>query len=610
MRPTLKSKLYLGFSFLFAVIVIIWIFSSVYIFKLSSDSDSIFRDNYKSVVAAKYLSLALDEMKDLQSRVFFDEKGEFDPDLYQQKINDFAKNLRDEENNITEAGERELVTNLKSSFEEYRSHFDKIRSDSLYKYRYYYFDLLREYTEVKRYISGISDLNMDAIIRKNSILKQTSSNAFLYISILGTVFFLISFTILMNFPRNVTEPLKELTRGIREIARKNYSHQLYINSGNEFGELAEAFNTMVIKLNEFEKSNLSKILFEKKRIEAIISNIRDAVIGLDENRNIIFANPAACELLNIPPAELIGKYAPDVAARNDLFQHMISDLVNNTYQTKEFSPMKIITGDKESYFAKDIFDVITQNNGNGEQQLVGHVIILKNITKFQEMDDAKTNFMATVSHELKNPIASARMNLKLLEDNRVGAMNDEQHTLLRNVRDELNRILKITGELLDLTQVETGNIQLHVQPVDPKVIVDYAIQSVRHQAEQKNIMIEQEIPAEVSLISADVEKTAWVLINFLNNAINYSDEKTKVILRVARSEKEATFSVRDFGPGIEEKYLDKIFERFFRVPGSTKTGTGLGLTISKEFISKQKGRIWVESTIGEGSTFYFTIPVA
>jgi two-component system, NtrC family, sensor histidine kinase KinB len=610
MNLKLQTKLYLGFSLLFFIIVIIWVFSSVYIFKLSSDSDAMLRDNYKSVVAMKDLSIALDEMKDIQSEYFFHKPSVYTDSIYSAKIRDFEKNLRAEENNITEVGEKEMVLNLTNSFYEYTNHFTSIRNDSTNVNRSYFFDLLQEYREVKKNITGISELNMDAIIKKNDRLKETSNRAFMYISIVGTVFFLVSFSILMNFPRNIADPVKELTRGIREIARKNYDQQLHINTKDEFEELANAFNTMAIKLNEYEKSNLYKILFEKERIETIIGNIRDAIIGLDEKKEIIFSNPVACELLGIPADELTGRNITEISLRNDLFRNIIKDLLNDTYKSKEFNPLKIIAGGKESYFTKEILDVYTTGTGEIEHQLIGHLIILKNITKFQELDDAKTNFIATVSHELKNPISSARLNIKLLEDARVGELNDEQKILLRNVREEVNRLLKITGELLDLTQVETGHIQLEIHPVDPREVIEYALQAVKYNAEQKKISISLDMPENVPLINADSEKTAWVLVNFLNNAIHYSGENNQIIMSIKREDKDVRFSVKDFGKGIESKYLDKIFERFFRIPGASESGTGLGLAISKEFITKQKGRIWVESNPGEGSTFYFTIPLA
>jgi PAS domain S-box-containing protein len=419
----------------------------------------------------------------------------------------------------------------------------------------------------------------------------------------------LSFTLLLNLPKNIANPVRELTQGIKEIARRNYDQQLHFHSRDEFGEVAEAFNTMAIKLNEFEKSNLSQILFEKKRIEAIISTMNDAIIGVDESSKVIFTNPVACDLLGLKPKDIVGQYAPDVAARNNLFQNIVRDLVDGSYKTKEFTPIKIVSAGRQSYFSKEISDVQITPTGGGDSAVIGHLIILRNITKFQELDDAKTSFIATISHELKNPIASARLNLKLLEDARIGNLNEDQSVIVRNIREEVVRLSKITGELLDLTQVETGNILLHTQATDPKEIVDYTLQAMSYQAEQNGIKMILNMSDNLQFVNADAEKTAWVLINLVNNAIHYSGTRREVILEVVAEEKAVKFSVRDFGNGIEEQYLDKVFEKFFKVPGSIQSGTGLGLAISKDFISKQKGQIWVESKPGEGSVFSFTLPV-
>jgi len=198
----------------------------------------------------------------------------------------------------------------------------------------------------------------------------------------------------------------------------------------------------------------------------------------------------------------------------------------------------------------------------------------------------------------------------LLEDTRVGELNKEQKSLLENVKEELGRLVKITGELLDLTQVESGNINLQPRPADPHEIIRYALNSIKYQADLKKITIKVNAQEHLPLINADVEKTAWVLINFINNAIHYSPQESTIIVDAEHEAKTVRFSVRDFGKGIEEQYLGKIFEKFFRVPGSSQDGTGLGLAISKEFIDKQKGTIWAESKPGEGSKFYFTLPVA
>ncbi|EKT4550738.1 HAMP domain-containing histidine kinase, partial [Flavobacterium psychrophilum] len=171
------------------------------------------------------------------------------------------------------------------------------------------------------------------------------------------------------------------------------------------------------------------------------------------------------------------------------------------------------------------------------------------------------------------------------------------------IQDDSQRLLKITGELLELSQVETGNIQLNIEKSNPYDIVYYATEAVKIQAEQKQIELVVEADEKLPNIKADKEKTAWVLINFLTNAIKYSSENSKIIVKLKQENNHIIFQVIDTGKGIDNRYKSKVFDKYFQIPGSHKLGTGLGLAISKEFIEAQNGTISVESELGLGSTF-------
>jgi NtrC-family two-component system sensor histidine kinase KinB len=203
------------------------------------------------------------------------------------------------------------------------------------------------------------------------------------------------------------------------------------------------------------------------------------------------------------------------------------------------------------------------------------------------------------------------MSLKLLNDERVGSLNTEQGQLVSHIKDDNDRLLKITSELLELSQVETGNIQLNFVPVNPMQIVDYAVTSIQFQAQQKQVQLAVLKDDNLPDVQADIEKTAWVLVNFLSNALRYSAEKSKIIIQVTQHKDLVEFSVKDFGKGIDETYQKRLFDRYFQVPtdGQNKSGSGLGLAISKDFINAQGGTIGVQSEIGAGSRFYFTLRV-
>jgi len=556
----LKAKLTVGIGFLFVVILVFGILGIVSINKLRSDADNILKNNYETLV---YDNNMLKDLDDLSTN--------------KQAYADFEANLTKQENNITEYGEGDATKQLRNGFEELK----KSPIDTI------------SYRQMRQAIQQINTLNQNAILRKHETAQKAASSAIFWLTIIFSVLTIISFTLTINFPDVISTPVKALAKGITEIANKNYKNRIYLDQEDEFKELADAINTMAEKLDEYENSNLAKITFEKRRIETIINQMRDGIIGFDENRNILFLNVVSEKMLGLKEKEIIGQYAPDVALKNDLMRRLLQD--------DDQHELKIYADNKESYFNKDILKV------SNEGKVIGEVIMLRNITPFHELNEAKTNFIATVSHELKTPISSIKMSLQLLQSNNTGLLNEEQALLIDSIKDDSNRLLKITGELLNMSQVETGNIQLNIQSCPPIDILNYAIEAVKVQAEQKQIHIKIDAPEDLPKVKADKEKTAWVLINFLTNAIRFSPENEVIVIAIFKKDNQVCFSVKDNGKGIETKYISKIFDRYFQVPGTIKSGTGLGLAISKEFIQAQGGTIHVESKYGVGSTFYFNL---
>jgi len=560
MSLRLKTKLSLGLVFLFIMILLLGVLGLFYINQLSNDGRQVLENNQESLVYCNNMLRALEKMNTDKDATTL-----------------FRDNLAKQQANITEQGEKEATADLTAHFNQLlRAPADPGNA-----------------ADVRQDIYHVLELNENAILRKSAAAQHTAENARGSLTWLFTILTLVAFTFIFNLPGIISGPIRSLSEGIRAIADKNYTKRIYLKQKDEFGDLANAFNIMAGKLDEYESSNLAKIKFEKSRIETIINQMRDGIIGLDEKKNILFLNAVAERLLGLKEGDITGRYAPDIALTNDL----IRTLLQNDADKKE---LKIYADNKESYFSKDVLDVT-----NGEAK-VGQVIVLRNITPFHELNEAKTNFIATVSHELKTPISSIKMSSTLLTDTRVGTLNGEQEELIRSINDDADRLLKITGELLNISQVETGNIQLKLQPADPAVIVDQAIRAVEFQARQKHIPIRSAIEKGLPFVYADLEKTSWVLINFLTNAIKYSPESSSVDIEVSKKDGQVAFVVKDQGNGIDEKYLPRIFERYFKVPGThDRNGTGLGLSISREFIEAQGGKIWVASRIGEGSQFGF-----
>jgi PAS domain S-box-containing protein len=561
----LKTKLSAGLIFLFTVILVFGILGIVSINRLSQDANQVLENNHESIVYSNNMLKALDNIKTQKDAI---------------KI--FEDNLSNQEKNITEIGEKEATQELRLNFDELKANPDDPSN----------------YLQIRSSLTRIFDLNEMAILRKHNAVQQTANNAKFWLTTIFTILILISFTFIFNLPGIISNPILKLSEGIKGISNKDYSSRIVIKQHDEFGELAKSFNDMAEKLDEYEHSNLSQIKFEKSRIETIIDQMRDGIIGFDENRKILFLNVVAEKLLGVKESEIVGKYSPDVALKNDLMRTLLQE--GNDKQE-----LKIYADNKESYFNKDVLNV-TSNN-----VIIGQVIVLRNITPFHELSEAKTNFVATISHELKTPISSIKLSAQLLGGGKVGIMTPEQKELLDSISDDSDRLLNITGELLNMTQLETGQIQLKLLPTESRQIIDQAFQAVQMQANQRNISLQLEMDPIIPFIQSDVEKSTWVLINFLTNAVKYSPENNVINVAVHRKNGSVQFTVQDHGQGIDERYLPKIFDRYFKVPGKhERNGSGLGLAISKEFIEAQEGKIWVESEVGTGSTFGFSLKIA
>ena len=275
--------------------------------------------------------------------------------------------------------------------------------------------------------------------------------ALLWISITGSICILTGLVLLYWLPRSISKPIKELKEGILEIADHNYEKRLNMDKNEEFREVADSFNRMAERLTEYRASTLSDILSAKKFIEAIVNSIDDPVIGLNMDRQILFINEEALNVLNLKRENVIRKSAEELALKNDLLRRLIRELVTPGEQKE---PLKIYADNKESYFKASYVPIINTEAEKDEPRKLGDVILLKNITEFKELDSAKTTFISTISHELKTPIAAIMMSLQLLEDKRVGALNDEQEQLSKSIKENSERLLGITGELLNMTQVE------------------------------------------------------------------------------------------------------------------------------------------------------------
>lgn len=556
MFNSLKSKITLGLVFLFSLLLLSGGIGIYNLYNLRKEAKLIIQDNYETLNYCQGVAILLDSMPSA---------------AVANKIDSLIKQ---QENNITEVGEKEATESLAKNWNKLKLSYNAQTIPILH-----------------RDLDAIQLVNMMAIERKNTLAEKTADEALLIIIIISVLVLIMALIFLVKFPDYVTKPLKKFTKGIKEIANKNYNHKINIQKDVEMIELAEAFNEMTEKLNEYEKSNVSKLLFEKARAEAVINSLKDASIGIDNDNRVLFANAQALQLLNVKAETVVGKNEADVSKTNDLFRHII--------HSEQTTPFKIVVENKDCFFVKE------KNEISVNTHVIGRLFTIKNITSFQEKDIAKTNFLATISHELKTPLSSTDIALKLLSNDKIGVLNKEQQQIVSDLKGENQRLIRLVSELLDLSQAETGNINLTISNVPLKEVVQYAIETLKTPLQEKKLQIDWSEITEKQIVKADKEKAVWVLVNILSNAIRYSPEQAVITIK-ANTEKEGILilSVQDNGKGIPKEYQQKLFQRFYKIPNDNTTkGTGLGLSIAKEFMEAMNGKIYLDSTYKTGAKF-------
>ena len=598
----LRAKIRITLTVLFAAITLLGILSGYYVQRTSNNAILMLRENYVTINYTKEMSQAVNDM------IWAITLEKASPSYRRQHLRKASDNFETYLNlqlaKVSGQQEQYLTEQLKQDYEVFKKQLKELEFTNEVPT-----DVYMKQLNIQGIIQSVHEMNDKMIRQRTDDASKLADRVTMYMIIIGFIFFLFAVFAMLYFPHYIANPIQSLTESIRQIAQKNYSQRLNFDSGDEFGEMARSFNLMAQKLEEYDNINVSKIISEKKRTETIVSRMNEAIIGLDDRKNILFANPPALELAGLQEEGLIGKSAPELAKENHQLQSILKEVLNGEVtESRTFPAISIDKDGKRQYFNKDVLKVEGQSEDPDTPTNVGFIIILKNVTELKEQDLAKTNFMATLSHELKTPIAAIDMSINLLEDERIGQLNEEQHDLTGTIRQNTSRILKMVNEILDISRIETGKLQLELEVVSPDEVVVKALDNVKTFIAEKHVGVIQHIEHGLPSINMDIHKTTAVLVNFLTNAVRYTPEHESVEISVFRQNGSVEFSVSDKGPGISEEEQKKLFQPYRRAAGDKTKGTGLGLAISKEFVEAQGGKIWVESKVGQGSKFSFALP--
>jgi PAS domain S-box-containing protein len=381
--------------------------------------------------------------------------------------------------------------------------------------------------------------------------------------------------------------------------------KLYEAMKQELGDLTEDINEMAERLHESRMQiaqQMDDLNYEKKRLETILASMGEGVVVTDPDYNILLINSPAESLLSVSRLEVTGKNADAILpVKKSELEQIFEDVAGST----SVAPLV-------RKFQQKVLSILINPIRDETGELLGSVSLLRDITEQAAIEAMKTEFISIVSHELRTPLTPIKGYIDLIVEGDAGDITEEQANYLHIVQANTDALAALVNDLLDISKIEAGRIDLEIKPVQMEMVIQEAIAIHRQALESKGLKINISLPSDLPPVRADRGRIAQVLNNLINNAYKYSNPGGLVSVSAMAEGDFLEVAIADTGVGISKEDQKKLFTKFFRAknPATREAGgTGLGLAISKSIVEKHKGEIWVESQLGKGSAFHFTIPL-
>ena len=608
MAKTLKGKISLVYTCLVLMIAIIGMTSVLNLYRLSKAIDGLMVDNYKSINAISYMLEAF-ERQDSAALIYINVDIEKGIELFTQNSNEFLKWYITASNNVTEPGEKELLDDINKNYVDYSMLFSKLQeisnkegvSESAY---FYDTVMMPEFVKIKNELRELTYLNEVGMFdSKNDATKSTHQSMYVILA-LSTFAVIGGLVLSRHFINRFMKPLDTLTKKVKSVKVGNWNQQISIVTKDEIGDLSIEFNKMTKRLYQYEQSALGKLMTEKNKSLAIVKSIPDPLIVLDTAYRIILLNDTCEMFFGIKEEKVQKKHFLEAIKNEEIFE-----IISNTFMDNVEMNDKIIKVEKKEEFYFNVIVTMIKDMGS---KVTGIIILLKDVTQLKQLDKARTDFVATISHEFKTPLTSIIMGTSMIIDGNMGALNEEQKDVLSTIKEDGERLTKLVNDLLELSRIESGSLVFNIEPCAIDIIIDNSLKQFAIQAAHNNVNIHIMVEEKMPKVIADYEKITWVFNNLISNALKYTNAGDEILINAFIENEKMYISVKDTGVGIPEEFEEKIFDKYVQVKGQDieARGTGLGLAVVKEIINAHGGEIWCESKLDIGSTFTFTLPLS
>jgi len=573
--------------------------------RLGESSKNILQDNYRSALAAERMAAALDLMdRDALLRAAgrapasppFAHRARFDAELGLQG------------GNITEAGEAVATQRLRAAWEAYQRTADAAASspDPLAAYLG---PLQLASAAVRAATDEILAVNQDAMVRKSGVA-ELISRRLLQVMVAATLAALALGLLASSIlTARMVRPLSALAHAVRRFGDGELDTRVRPRGEGEIADVGREFDTMADRLAQYRKSSLGELLQAQQEAQAAIDSLPDPVMILDVRGVVLNLNRAAESLLRLGAGDGVGKpvHVLEPALRDRL------DAIRR----------HVLEG-RGPFVPRSLDEAVRIDLPDGPRRLLpratalysadrtetGVTIVLQDVTRLVRFDELKDDLVATVAHEFRTPLTALQMAIHMCAEGAAGPLTGQQADLMAGARKDCERLQAITDDILDLSRIQGGHLRIEARAVDGRALVSQAALAIEASARAASLELKVEAPEDPAPVLADPERIEIVLANLLANAVRHTPPAGRIVATVKGAGACVRFEVKDTGGGIPAPYVERIFERFFQVPGARRGGLGLGLYISREIVQAHGGAMGVESDPGRGSTFWFTLPAA